>query len=476
MAVRFLVPDSNAESARHFACAHWLGKDRFVGVASGHFADGVYTVDNVPRCGRHLQLPWRIDGLGDFYVRAPQLMEREEPYRLTTELARGQLAQAYEYIASLRLSKDELPPELQERMKLACDSLLQSARLDGQDGAERFARESLKHAVLLGDQIARSQCPSWSPHCRLGVVLNDARWSDVSLEPFQHVTIPICWKQLEPAQDRYCWEGLDEQIDRCLESGLPFTVGPLVDFHRDCLPDWLSNWDDDADLVVSLMCNFVETVIHRYESKVRSWETSSGVNADDLFMIGEELTGQLFSQFLRIACDLAPTARRIFTVDQPWSEYLLHGHRQCPTYCLVDSMLRCGPPVSALNIEVAMGYPPWGGQRTLLDFSKMLDRYSELGVPLQVRLYFPSSPPPDCTPGAAECTQKGQADWLESHVLVAASKDYVEQVTCGTLLDNEWVRWPFSGLLTAQGEPKLSYARMANLTSQYAQSSHGIGR
>lgn len=473
MAVRFLVPDSCVNPARHFSCAHWIGQERFVGLAPGTVSDGIYTVDEVPRCGRHLQLPWSVAGIGEVYIRAPQLMERDAPYRLTTELARGQLAQVKEYLASARISKDTLPEHIQQRMKKACDSLFRSVRMNGDPNAEDCAQEALREAVLVGEEVALFQCQESSSHSMVGVVLNDPRCFQLPLDSFQHATIPVCWRTIEAEQGKYKWDKLDKQINRCVDLGIPFTLGPLIAFSRQNLPEWLSSWDDDAELVVTLMSNFVETVIHRYESKVTSWETTAGVNPEDLFQIGEEMIGHVLVQLLRVAEDLAPDAQLILTIDQPWSEFLLHSQRRFPTFCLVDTLLRCAPAIRALNIEVAMGYPSWGGQRTLLDFTKMLDRYGELGVPLRVRLYFPSQAPLPSNCDPARFTQQRQAEWLEKHVLIARSKPFVELVSWGAMMDNDCLRWPHSGLVDAHGQAKDAFSRLVRLCDAAATLPHG---
>jgi hypothetical protein len=58
----------------------------------------------------------------------------------------------------------------------------------------------------------------------------------------------------------------------------------------------------------------------------------------------------------------------------------------------VDALLRSGVGLSGVNLEFGTGYRPRGAaQRDLLDFSRLIDHWSQLGVPLYVTLAFPSA-------------------------------------------------------------------------------------
>lgn len=468
MAIRFLVPDRICCNPRkRIACAYWVGQGRFISPVQGRIEDGVFTIDQVPRCGQHLYIPWTIDGIGEVFVRSSQVMQRDEPYRLTTELARGELTQARDLLASCQSAGVPIANRIEEELKAACCSLLQSVRMENAEQADQLSLQVLKRAVQICNELTIASCRQSTKVCPIGVGLGNSGGQDLPVDLFDHFSIPISWKHLEPEQGQYKWTQLDRLISECRRNKRAFTVGPLVGLYPECLPDWLQAWADDADLVATLMSNFIETVMHRYRTKVRSWEITGGVNADNLLDLGEEKTRSILEQLLRVAHELDPNAELVLTVDQPWGDFLVEGDRCYTPYCMMDCLMRSAAPIRALNIEVAMGFPSCRGNRTLLDFSRMLDRYSKLEIPLRVRLFFPSEAQWQCmgAPGTgSNITEKHQADWLHQHIVVAQSKTAVEQVTWGRLQDDPAdIRFPHSGLIAADGRLKPAFEHLRSL-------------
>src|SRR5262249_43966613 len=78
-----------------------------------------------------------------------------------------------------------------------------------------------------------------------------------------------------------------------------------------------------------------------------------------------------------------PSAQVTIGVDRPWAEWMGSSHFQLGPLHLCDYLLRAELGISGIAIEIAPGYTaPGSHMRDLFEFSKLLDLYSLLNVPL----------------------------------------------------------------------------------------------
>ena len=126
-------------------------------------------------------------------------------------------------------------------------------------------------------------------------------------------------------------------------------------------------------------------------------------------------------------------------------------------------------------------YQPLGsGLRDVLEFSRLIDLWSSLGIPLQVTLAFPSSNQPD--PLAKQgievghpvwkdhWSQKTQADWVRLYLPVLMSKPSIVSVSWSHLSDTVAHRYPNAGLLDSDGNCKQVTKEFEQLQIQWNQS------
>jgi hypothetical protein len=133
--------------------------------------------------------------------------------------------------------------------------------------------------------------------------------------------------------------------------------------------------------------------------------------------------------------------------------------------------------LQSLGIEVAMGNENGASYcRDLMETSTLLDYYSRLGVPLHVNCSAPSGPSVDANSEARACqggswhngwTEQTQADWLYRCLHMAASKPYVQEVTCSHFGDMVGDRFQLSGIIRADGTRKPAFDRILHLKDKY---------
>jgi GH35 family endo-1,4-beta-xylanase len=431
-----------------------------------------------------LHVAWPVPGHGRPVLQTTSLPERDEPYLLPVELARGELVQVRNQSAAWEQAGMQLPPDLAQLIREAYQTFSRAASSQpSPDVACRLATESLQatcrasdllclgftRQALAGRQQRYPHLPA-SLGCELGRPLTDEQ-SELFCAAFNAVTIPVRWTHIETSEGSYDWETADQLAAWAESQRLILSGGPLVDLGPGGLPEWLAHWEHDIFNLQSFVCDFVETAIARYIGRIRQWEIAARFNTGGALTLSEESRLSLVVRVLEVARQVDEEAQLWLRVDQPWGEYQARGQHRLSPLQAVDALLRSGVSLAGINLEIAIGYQPRGTPyRDLLDFSRLIDTYSVLGVPLHVTLAAPSSVGPD--PLAMPdleidahgwphgCDETQQALWLERCLPLLMAKPAVAGVTWGGFSDAHPHEFPRSGLMHADGIPKPALERL----------------
>jgi hypothetical protein len=136
-----------------------------------------------------------------------------------------------------------------------------------------------------------------------------------------------------------------------------------------------------------------------------------------------------------------------------------------------DALVRAGMDLSAINLEIGVGYTPMGSpSRDLIDFSRLIDQWSVLGLPLQVTLAFPSAvehDPNQTTDLEVEpnswktpVSEAAQAEWIDEYLPLLLAKPSVLAVFWNHLSDAQPHRFPHAGLIRPDGVAKPAHGRI----------------
>jgi hypothetical protein len=295
---------------------------------------------------------------------------------------------------------------------------------------------------------------------------------------FSGAGIPVQWRMIEPHEGEYHWEVSDHQVEWALRHRLLMRGGPLLDLGPGGLPAWLSNWSHDLWNLQSFVCDFVETALTRYLGKIRIWELAARANTGGALELPEEARLTLVAKILEAARRVDEDGQFLLRIDQPWGDYQVDGRHRLSPLQFADALLRAGISLAAINLEIAVGYHPTGSpSRDLLDFSRLIDTWSGLGIPLQVTLAFPSTSGPDphlTVPGEVEnrswrepVSELTQAKWLEEHVSLLLAKPGVVAVFWNHLSDSQPHRYSHAGLLAADGRAKPALSSIRQLRAEH---------
>jgi hypothetical protein len=445
---------------------------------------------NVDESGA-LVVPWEVEGTGRLVNTSATLMERAAPYQLLTELARGKVNQLRGQTSDWLAGGLEVPGDLLRQIRAATLAFARAATQTPADPAAPHAADALRLAFGAAEQLVavyvrqvfdvRSQRQprlDTALGCRLGAAPPPADCASALLEAFNAVCLPAAWGDTEPAEADYRWGPADDLLAWAEAQGLPASAGPLIDFSKARLPDWLWLWERDLHSLAGFMCDYVETAIRRYRGRVRTWQLTAASNYASLLGLGEDELLWLTVRLVEAARQADPGLDLIISIAQPWGEYMALEDRTHSPFVFADTLIRSGLNLAALDVEFVMGVSPRGSYcRDLLEASRLLDMYALLGVPLRVTMAYPAAAGGDPAADPELAVAAGhwhgpvgpdtQAEWAAAFVELALCKPAVQAVLWSHFSDAVPHQFPHCGLCDGQGQPRPVLARLRELRERH---------
>ena len=425
-----------------------------------------------------LFVPWPIPGYGTAFVGTATLGERAEPYDLAVELARGKLNDVRNQLADWQLMGlrvgDALVAKLNEAQaaffravtsrnepEVAAESAqrcLVATWEAGQSLVEHYVQQVIQTRVSGGAKLPTQLATAVHTEPK-------RPWSAEIKSRFNALRLACPWRTISPTEGQNRWETLDAQLAWAVKHRLAVHAGPLIDLRPASLPDWLCLWDGDFEAILGLAVELVRHAVGRYRGKVPVWTLLHRPGSAEALGLGEEDQVRLAARLLQVARHVDPSAQFLVGVDRPWGEWLGQGKFQLGPLHLADYLARSELGLSGIELEVAPGFtPPGSGLRDLFEFSKLLDLYALINLPLYVSLALPSSVAPDPKADPAVKAQPGDwpdgldesahARWASGFIALAAAKPYVRSVTWCQPTDGLPHLYPNAGLLRADHSPK----------------------
>ncbi len=468
--------------------AYLAGMDRVPWPCRVQWNQGELLIERNVSDSANLYIPWPVEGLGVLMVGTPTLMEREEPYHLPLELARGKLAQVRNQLGEWEPLGFVAPEELQRLISEATRQLAEAA-LGPASSEESItaAERALRLAVEAADRLASCyaeqaltvrrratpKLPTWLAVALGNAFLEEAIANQV-LQTFSAACVPIVWHDVEASEGTYQWEVADHLIHWCRKNQLSVIAGPLLQMDRRSLPDWIYLCEDDPEALGAFAEEFVQAAVRRYAGQVQLWIAASRINRPAAFSFSEEERVQLTARIVQSIRSADPQTPVVVGFDQPWAEYLAQREMDFPPLHVADSLLRADIGLQGLMLEINLGYQPGGTfNRDLLEIGRHLDHWALLGAPLYISLAAPSSDQPDplahfgnrrAPPGSSPRTQQL---WISRLLPLLLAKPYIQGILWNHLRDYLPHDYPHAGLFDLRRQPKPALRTLAALRQAF---------
>lgn len=490
--MRFLVHTSSDVNQDDALRAYLAGPDLVPWQSENRFSSGEVRIERAISESGCLHFPWRIAPYGELCLTTATLMERERPYVLSVELARGTLNRIRNQLADWETLGLVVSDELIARLREATALFAQAATVQGQlDSAETLARDSLVAALEVAEKLtARYADQSLAFRHRqggpletwlganLGQSLLDATTGKHFLTTFNSAIVPCNWRRAEANEGEYEWGVYDKQVEWCASRGLKVCGGPLLQLDNLGLPDWLCLWEGDFDNLYSVVTDYVDNVVSRYAGKMQLWLCAARITAQAALSLTEEEKLKLAVRAVEVVRERDPETPAVVSFDQPWAEYLNRSDSELSPIHIADALVRSGLGLAGVTLEINLGYTPCGSYpRSPLSFSRLIDLWSMLGLPLYLQLTLPSDggEDPQAQSEARPMTQaarggwtaEAQREWVEKFVPVLLAKPTVRGVFWNQFLDADPHDYPHGGLIDASGADKPALNTLGKLRKKH---------
>lgn len=464
--------------------SYLCGLDRVPWKGWVRWQPGELTIQRAVSESGNLHIPWQVEGHGLVTLSTATLRERPEPYRLPLELARGKIGQVRNQLAEWQMLGLTVPAIVRETLREAIRTFGDAAVTEQDSAAsvtaaERALRLALDAAIPLAvayseQAVAIRRRASGKLNTLLGADLGTTLLDDYVagqyLQTFNAAMVPMGWREIETREGEFCWGIFDEQIAWCRANGITVCAGPLLEFDQQSVPDWAYLSAGNFESLFTCASEFIVATVTRYRGKVDMWISAGRVNTGEAFSLTEEERVKLTARAIELTRALDAQADVTICFDQPWAEYLGRQGDDFPPLHFADALLRAELGLTGLALEINVGYSPGGTlSRDPLEFSRQIDFWSLLGVPLYLIITVPSSPQPDPlarrpagTLGEA-WTPAAQQTWVNRHLPLFLAKPAVRGVFWNQLRDSEPHGFAHGGLFDLRRHPKPALRQLASI-------------
>jgi GH35 family endo-1,4-beta-xylanase len=470
---------------------HICGQDDLPWFARVYFSGDHLVIErNESESGR-VFVPWRIGQAGSILIGTSTLMERDEPYLLEVELARGMINCLRSQLATwemlgLNVPKGLASGVLEGTVEFARAATTQDDPPTAADWAQRCLATASTTMARLAEEYARQALAirrkqprplaSWFG-VHLGSDLPDGNIARQIVKTFNMVSIPMTWRSIEAVEGRRNWSQVDAQTEWAQSAGLRICAGPLLELDDRGVPDWTYLWEGEVDSLLAFMLDHVRTVVERYRGRVHLWQVAARMTHGHALGLSEEARLQAAAKAVSTVRQLDPTTPIVVTFDQPWAEYLATEHLDLAPLHFADALVRADLGLSGIGLELNIGYHPGGSlQRGPLAVSRLIDNWSLLELPLLVALTMPSSADDDpqsngkarvVSSQADDVTLETQREWVERHVPLVLAKSAVQVVLWNQLSDAAPHPYPHGGLFDAANNPKPALEALRKIRQKF---------
>lgn len=484
---------SDGKVAEHLdlSAAYLVGSDGVPVRAEIEFSNGEIVCKKRVGGPVGLALLWPVPGFGRVMLETTRLQERDQPYILQLELARSRLMRLSHKQEDWELEDPDSLKTLNDKVAQARDRLIDALQADDEPTAARLSDEALALAVKAGEGLSlkhaetaliRKRAENGFARRLLGCTIDLNNTSDAYrkqlLGAVDFVALPFCWRQIEPVEQKFEWDALDNWVEWLTKHRIPMKGSALVCFAEANVPDWLYIWEHDFETIRDMVYEHVRRVLTRYGQSIQVWDVVSGIHAVNAISFNFEQLMELTRMAASLTKQMLPKSLAILDLVAPWGEYYARNQRTIPPMLYADMAIQSGINFDAFGLQCYFGLGADGMHvRDMFQISSMIDQFTARGKPVHITgVQVPSGltvDKGDAWKGAlsvadggnwwAEWSEDLQSKWLRFFYEIALSKPMVDTITWRDLADAPPNYLPHGGLLRADLSPKPAYKQLQTI-------------
>ncbi len=482
--IRFRLHDRDRIATGGLERIYVAGLEEIPWSTRAHWDDDLLVVQRSVSDSGNVYVPWKIDGHGTRVLNTATLMERERPYLLEVELARGLIQRIRNRLFIWEMQGYEVASEFKELLQAATREFALAATSQNEPAEAAVAANRAIVSGLTASENLTAEYAQQSINARqqqtpvstlmgvsLGEVTPCVEIRRQLVDACNIVQLPISWRSIEQREGKRDWKTTDTQLAWAQKAGLKVAAGPLLRMDDWGMPDWMVLWEGDFDNLANLMLEHVKAVVSRYAGRVHLWHVSSRVNTGKLLGLEEEQRLHLVAQTLNVVRQIDSRTPTVVSFDQPWAEYMACKDDDLAPLHYADALVRADLGVSGFGLEINAGFFPSGsGHRATFELGRLLDRWSIWGLPLMINLSTASAAAADPQARSTSAielaninTDNPQRDWASAVLPLLLARNTVQVILWNQLTDSKPHEFPHAGLFDAQQQAKPSLTLMRDL-------------
>ena len=468
----FRLPPQWTLERRQSAAIHTVGLDGIPWPCKISIDDCVLTVSRNRNESGKTFIPYSFPNYGELLISTGTLPEREEPYSMLMELARGTLNRLRNQLSIWQEGGLKMTPSIKDGVTQAT-SLLSKA-ITNEDEAERdeFSRRSIEMTMDTIFELAKL----------FGSEVTKFRQDNSEAHPF--------WMANSISDDQSIEQGLEhdgfdlirvspKMLDQTNKQPLPKRVidGPFLDASSSGMSEELEQMED-FQVRRNHIISTTREHISQLSPVVSLIHVAAGLNGMGHRHLSYPQQLEITTQLLQTVEESAQEIPTLVSFDFPWAERLASAVGGSHPLQIADSLLRQGSQISFLGIEVNLSYWPGGSfMRDPIQWIDMLDVWTQLGLPLVIILRAPtwSTDGKEVMLDEADENQprhvntfdrtddQQRIDYLRTILPMLVARPAVHGLIWSQWLDSDDERYPHGGLENAAGEIKSIYKVLQEL-------------
>ncbi|MBU3729062.1 MAG: hypothetical protein FGM37_07425 [Phycisphaerales bacterium] len=448
--MRFTVSQDSAAAPVDPGRCRLLGVDEHPVGGSVHAGRGELAVETEHSGAIALCVPWDAGPMGSMMVQTCLLQQRDDPYRLSLEIARQRIklviAKAEEWQVWDHPSASDALAQLDRARRHFTEAMTSTDPA----AAETAARRSIATAIDAGERLAvahgqvlihRRFGSRAASSAVLGMRIDasdpPARCAPLLGADVDVVFVPLDWPAIEPEPGAYDFADAIAWLDWAVAAGKRTVLGPVVDLAPGRLPEWLEKRRGDHGALRDAVWGFAEAAARQLSTHVGLWSLARGLHVSH----GHGLSvGQVNDLVRRVAVAVRGVRRNaptLLEVTEPFADGMHEVDEPIGPWRWIVSLISEGIHIDVLHVHLEIGESRGGRSvRDLLQLSALLDRMLPLQKKVFVEFGAPSSPVPDGGVWRAPWSPDAQASWATRALTIAMSKPHVELVAWHRLRDD----------------------------------------
>ena len=254
--MRLIVHDRDRIPPGGLEHVHICGQDDLPWYGRAYFSGDQLIIERNEDDSGRVYVPWRIGQSSPVLISTSTLAERDRPYLLEVELARGMLHNLRNQIAQweslgLTLTKGLTDGVWESTVEFCRAATTQADPAVAADWAKRSLATTSTTMARLTEEYVRQAIAvrraqprpfaSWFG-VNLGGHLPKANVARQVVNTFNMVSLPLTWRKIEAVEGRRVFDETDAQVEWAHSAGLRISAGPLLELDDRGVPDWTYLW------------------------------------------------------------------------------------------------------------------------------------------------------------------------------------------------------------------------------------------